>query len=477
MRLLSASRTDAVAGIAIIVLCPLIAAFAMSGGRMRLLLVAGVVALAVGSYIGLRHPLWLCWGLAISLGALPFGYFPGVHVPLVLLFAAGTVVAAVIHPSQRSGLHSLEVVLVVFVLISGVSVIANLKSLADILDYVKWVFATLLVLALLRLSRADLIRFGRVFVYAATANALFGMLLVATTGHHLIKLLSPFGYGGIDQARFVYSEEGVQESVRLGGSWVDPNAAGIGLMIALAVAIVVLDGWQRLVIPTILAVGLALTLSRSTIVSAAVGVGLVLLFHGMDRRRRLLTIGGITAAAAAAMLVPDIRNRLLSSFNEDAFATTSRWDPIKNFPHTMSGHWLFGLGWGRPEYSDGSLAFKLGHVSNAPLLTVYRGGIFTGLAFVAVLVVGCIIGWRALRSDSLPHALFGGIFIGFSFVGLQLDHPVVAVPPITTTFSILLAFVVFIDLERTAGRRRIPLEAPGSEPAPAAPDGALSAPA
>jgi len=64
------------------------------------------------------------------------------------------------------------------------------------------------------------------------------------------------------------------------------------------------------------------------------------------------------------------------------------------------------------------------------------------------MVIGCVMSYRAIRSNSFAWAGYGGIYIGFCVVALQLDHPVVGIPPATLKFSILLAFLVHIDRER-----------------------------
>jgi hypothetical protein len=115
----------------------------------------------------------------------------------------------------------------------------------------------------------------------------------------------------------------------------------------------------------------------------------------------------------------------------------------------MEGHWWFGLGWGRREFKDGSFAFLLNRPSNAPLLTTYRGGLIAGIAFVIVLVVGMVIAYRLLRSNRASWAFAGGVFIGFCVVSLQLDHPVVGIPQATLDFSLMLAFLVYVDRQRT----------------------------
>jgi hypothetical protein len=118
----------------------------------------------------------------------------------------------------------------------------------------------------------------------------------------------------------------------------------------------------------------------------------------------------------------------------------------------MQGHWLLGLGWGRPEFKDGGTAFTLNFVANVPLITIYRAGLIVGAVFIALLVLGCIMSARAIRSDSTPNALFGGIFIGICFVALQLDHMVATIQQVTLMFSILLVFLVVVDQDRQSSR-------------------------
>jgi hypothetical protein len=444
------SGTDKVAGIAAVVVCPVVAVLAVGGGLIAKLALAGVIALIVSIYVGVRHPLWLFWGLAVVLGALPFGYFPGVHVPLYLPFAAGVVLAAVVHKaSDPVPLHPLEKAVLLLILASGVSVIFTGGSIVDVTVFVRWIIATLVMIALLRLSRENLARFGRIYVYAATVNALFGIAIVAADPQHrFIKILHIFDYDREATGRFVFTDEGQSRFTRLGGTWVDPNMAGIGLVPALVMGIVLLKGRMRVAVTAILSVAILLTLSRAAIFSVLVGVVLVALFHAMRGRHRVIMVGTIGLGMASALLVPAIRTRILTSFGSDDQGAQDRWRSLAAWPHNMSGHWIFGLGWGRREFVDGSFAFNLNFVSNAPLIAAYRAGMIAGLIFVAVLVIGCVMGYRALRSDSLPAALYGGVFIGFCVVALQLDHPVVDIPQMTAVFGIFLVFLVYVDRSR-----------------------------
>jgi hypothetical protein len=224
--------------------------------------------------------------------------------------------------------------------------------------------------------------------------------------------------------------------------------AGIGLVPALVMGIVLLKGRMRIAVTAIVSVAIVLTLSRAAIFTVLAGVLLVLLFHAMRSRHRLAMLGTIAFGSVCALLVPAIRTRILTSFGSQDQGALDRWASLAAWPHNMSGHWLFGLGWGRREFVDGSFAFNLNFVSNAPLIAAYRAGMIAGLIFVAVLVIGCVMSYRALRSDSLPAALYGGVFIGFCVVALQLDHPVVDIPQMTAAFGILLTFLVYVDRSR-----------------------------
>jgi uncharacterized membrane protein YccC len=92
------------------------------------------------------------------------------------------------------------------------------------------------------------------------------------------------------------------------------------------------------------------------------------------------------------------------------------------------------------------------------LITTYRGGLIAGIAFVAVMIVGIVISYRALISHELPWAFYGGIFIAFCFVGMQLDHGTADIAQIVLLYSILLAFLVYVDRERGEALRRKSVE-------------------
>lgn len=434
----------------VLVLCPLIAVVWHLGPTKLVMLVSvGVIAATVGTYVGLRHPLWLFWGLAVALGSLPFGYFPGVHLPTYLPFLAGVLVAVVVHPREQTTVHPIELAVLTLIGTSAVSVFVTANSLTDWTVFVRWAMAALLVVSLARLSQANMAKFGRIYVYAASINALFGIAIVAADpNHRFMKVLSIFQYDRVETARFVIGDEGRSRVPRLGGTWVDPNGAGLCIGIALVLCIVLLTGRIRAAASVILVIALLLTLSRAAIFSVLVGVLLLLLLHGMRQQTRKLIAGSVGLVAVVAIMTPTIRNRVLSSFGSDDFGAADRGRALAMWPQYMSGHWFFGLGWGRREFTDGDYSFKYNIVANAPLIAAYRGGMIVGLTFVALLIVGCVYSYRLLRSNSLPAALFGGVFIGYCLVAFQLDHPVIHIPQLVMALSIFLGFLIYLDRER-----------------------------
>jgi len=455
--------------------CPALAWFALDRGKMPTVAIIGLAVLIVGAYVGLRHPLWLYSGMAIAIGFMPFGYFPGVNVPLYLPFAAGAVLAAAVHPSDRKGLSPLEVTVLALVVTSGIAMLVNAKNLVDYGEYVKWSIATLVIVALLKLSPDNMAKVGRCYVYAATANALFGILFVTVDrNNRLMRIFYPFGYGRAETTRFVFSDEGQTKQIRLGGLWVDPNAAGIGLVVAFALAVALLSGHIRVIVALILAAAIGLSLSRAALFSVVVGIVLAFLFHTMRARDRQVMLGLIGLAAVVAMLTPPVRNRLLMSFGSDDTGSSARMDALRAWPGQMSGHWVFGLGWGRREFKDGVYAFQLNFVANGPLITIYRAGVIVGALFILMVLIGCYLSYRAIRSDSFGEALYGGCFIGFAVVALQLDHPIVTTPQSTVAYSFFVAYLVY--LEEVRRRKRGAAQRP-AQPEPVPPPARVDAPA
>ena len=433
---------------AIVAVCPVLVWLALDHWGVPTFALVGLLALIVAVYVGMRHPIWLYYGLAVALAGLPFGYFPGVHLPLYLPFAFGAVLAAALYPANNIGFHRIETAIFILVLVAGVSVVLTSLKLLGLIQYVRWAIVTLFAVALLRLSREHLERFGRIFVWVTTVNGLWGIFIVMIDHRERsFKILRPFGYGIGLSSNMANALENPSTpgTLRLGGTWVGPNGAGIAMAAALIMCLILFRGWLRACLALIIVTALLLTLSRQSIITVLVGFVLVLLFHSMRARVRWSAVGSLAMMIVVVFSVPYMRHRLIASFSNTDAGASSRKQALHDFPHLVSGHWLFGLGWARPEFKSGVLQFQLNLISNAPLMHIYRAGIFTGLAFIAVCLVGCAAGYRAMRSDKLSYAIYGGVFIGYCFVALQLDHGVVDVPQGALVFSILLAFLGYVD--------------------------------
>lgn len=426
----------------------------ISFGTLSLIGVIAVVALLVGAYVGVRHPLWLFYALAAVMAALQFGRIPGANLPIYLPLEFGALVAAYFHPKLARSMHPLEFAVLALVVTSGLSVVVSGFSLTAASLFIRWAIPSLLLLALVRLRREDLARFGQVFVVFAALNALYGLYVVAFDPLNTsLKYLRVFGYSPeATAARFAFTAQGDTGSVRLGGTWVEPNGAALNLVLALALAILLFAGWRRIVLTAVIAVALVLTLSRGSLFSVVFGILLVLVFHSMRVRTRAGMIAIIALGATSAMLIEPVRTRIVTAFRGDDAGSLARVDALHDFPGRMAGHWGFGAGWARPEFIDPQFAYAFNLPSNAPLVALYRGGILVEIAFLTVVVIGCVMGYRALRSPSTPYAIYGGLFIGICVVQMNLDHNFADVPQAALLYSIFLAFLVYVR----EGRRSTP---------------------
>jgi len=451
--------------VAIVAVCPLLVWQVLQHLGTPMYAFVGIVGLLVAVYIGLWHPLWLYWGFAVTLAGLPFGTVPGIHVPLYLLFAAAIVLAAAIYRSPERRFDSMEKAVLIFVAIAAVSVVVTSLSLGGLFQYAKWAIVSLVAVALMRLSKTDLERFGRIFVVVSAANALWGLLIVTVDKtQKSFAILKPFGYdisrvlvgerGGADRlVNWAYAPDG-SRSIRLAGTWIAGNGAGLAFLIAMAICVLLFSGWRRNCMLAVLALALLLTQSRQAIFTLFVALVLVFVLHAMRARDRWYAAGVFASLVIVALSVPYIRARMVTSLSSSDPGGAARRASLSDFPNLLGGHWMFGLGWARPEFKSGAVGYALNLISNAPLLHVYRAGLLVGIAFTVVCLIGCVIAYRALSSRSLPFAIYGGVFIAMCLVALQLDHGVADVPQTTLCFSVLLAFLVYIDRSMRAQARQ-----------------------
>ena len=458
----------------IVVAVALLAAFGAIylGGSALKATLAGL-AMIVGVYVGLRHPIWLLWLLAFVAGMFPAGYLPGVHVPMVFSFAMGSLLATIIHPWEVTGFSTLERWVLALVGVSFVSLVASGFNLIAIMEYVKWTTATLLIIVLLRLPRDQLRRFGQVYVVSATAASLLAIGIVfGDSGGRVLKALSILGYGVKDNNFFVYTESGAV--ARLAGTFLEPNSAGIAILVAALICAVVFDGWRRVACGAILLLALALTLSRASLFAVVVGVVLMLVFASLSARQRMAIVGVFFLGFCVAIAVPKIRNRIFSSFGSQDAGSNARLDALKDFPGYMGGKWVFGRGWGLIEFKDPSKSIATNFVANAPLLATYRGGVIVATVFVLTFLYASYLAYQCLRTTHWNLAFYGGGFIGFFFLTMQLDIGTVTIPATVAALSLLVTFLKYthelaMDLDDVGRGRPGPVPPPLPRPAPRTP--------
>lgn len=409
-----------------------------------------VIAIIVVLTITIMQPNLVYYALAFVLGSAPFAIIPGAGQPMVLVLALLVWFAVLTHPISETRTSAIEFAVALLVIASFVSMTMTEDGPAHFIEFIKWLIGVSLVFALLRLDRGVLHTFGKVYsagvaVGAAFALAVFFLDKAGTT----LNYLSAFGYGRTGQIgthlRFYVIENSTV--VRLTGTYVDPNAAGIFLLIGFALSVAIMRGWPRLITAPVILGALVITLSRSAIFSVAVAVLLFLLFQRMSTSRRLGIVWVSIVCAVAALNVPAIYSRIFDSFTSADTGTNDRVRALANFVSQMAGNWWWGRGWGAAEFTDEVVGWKTNYVANSPLLTVYRGGILTGIAFVAVLVVGAIVAYRSARKSPWESGVIGAAFVGFGLVGLQLDFPVVTNMPMTMAFSVLLTFLAANPIE------------------------------
>ncbi|MGW9112885.1 O-antigen ligase family protein [Microbacterium sp. NPDC055683] len=409
--------------------------------RLAALLLTG---LPLGIWVALRRPLWIMTAYAFLLAAVPFGVLPSSPLPLVLMMGLLIGVTAVVQlPAGRSErLLPMDWLVLALVVFSALSVVITLSTQYDVTEFAKWLIATSTTVSALRLQPEALRTMGRAYVVGSVLAGAYGLALLAfdRSGSSL-AMLSFLGYGTSGEDNLRYVVDGGTMTVRMTGTYVDPNAGGIFLFVAFILALALYGGVWRVVFAGILVAALVLTLSRAALGAVVVAFAVYILFQ-RDRFGPKAGLVMLAAAGAAVLLaVPSVQDRIFDSFGAGDVGSSARSDALRDFPKHMEGAWLFGLGWGRIEFRDGAVGISVNHVANAPLLAVYRGGLLVGLAFCAVLLYGLATSLRQLRSHDPRAGFVGAGFIGFTAIALQLDFPVITIPPVTAAFAFFLVFV------------------------------------
>ncbi|MET3960889.1 hypothetical protein ABIE44_000823 [Marmoricola sp. OAE513] len=401
------------------------------------LLLVAAAGLGVLAY----QPVLVFCLMGFTLGAAPNVQTPVLGVSITFVLSAAMWGALAVMPEVQHRVNWAAGLSAVLIGLAFFTFVGNPITGAAVQDFVRWSITAAAVYPLSVLPARQLARVGRWFVYGCTAAAAFGIALVAVDrdGSKLDRLTF-LGYsadGG--NGRFVFGANG--NFARLTSTYVDPNLGGLIMAVGLLLALALLRGRLRVLSVGLLVLAIALTLSRADIGAVAVAAVLVVLFSGVSGRIRGRLLGLGVLAGTAMLALPAIRSRLTNSFGSNDRGSSARWEAFEIFPDQMSGHWLLGRGFGAPELVDASAAAATNYVANAPLLTVYRGGIVVGLAFTVLMLTAALFGWRLMRGSAFEPAAVGAGYLGIMLVALQLDFPVVTISAATLAFAILLVFV------------------------------------
>lgn len=400
------------------------------------LVVMGAVAALAGAYLAVVHPLLTLCGFTLVLTVAPYMDVPRTELPVLLVACAAVWVAILFLPGVRVTIGWIEAGMLLLSAFALLSVLATGVSTDALIELAAWLAATAVVVPLRWVSPEALRTIARTFVSGCCVSGAVGILVViADPGGAMLARLAFLGYStGGGNARQVMSDDGNHS--RLTGTFVEPNIAGLILLVGLLLAIVYLTNWQRAASVALIGAALLLTLSRAAIGSLILALFIMVLFS-RAHRFRLLLVG--VASALASLAIPDVRLRLFDSFGATDTGSIARIAAFQDFPNMVAGHWWWGLGWAREEFrTDLSVNF----VANMPLLHVYRAGLVFGLLVAVILVALTIRSLLVARRGTLAAAVLAPGLVGFIVVALQLDFPVVTQTPATAVFSVLVAFAM-----------------------------------
>jgi hypothetical protein len=400
----------------------------------RLVVLVAVVA-AIAAWVTAVHPVMILRGFALVLAVVPYLHVPSTGIPLLLVLALGIWVALLFLPGVDFRPGWPEALLLLLAAVALLSVVATGVSLDAFIEYAAWLAATAVLVPLRFLPDEARQACIHTFVLGCAVASVIGIALLRVDPQGaLLSRLTFAGYEPVgNNAQLVPGTE--TNALRLTGTYVEPNIAGLVLAAGVLLAVAYTRGVSRVVLTGLIGTALLLTLSRSAIGTVVVAFVLLVLLAG--GRRRLPLLGAGLVAALGSWAIPVVRERLLNSFGPSDTGSVVRALAFQDFPEKMQGHWWWGLGWAREEFRDPVVGRMVNFVANAPLLTVYRGGLVLGGVAVLLLLVLIVRSLVAARGE-FPDAVLACGVLAFCLVALQLDFPAVIQPPATAVFSLLV---------------------------------------
>lgn len=419
------------------------------GDPMVRIVVLVVAAALAAIYATVMHPQSILAAFAIVLGSLPFAHLPHTKIQIVLVLCLGVWFAVAFLPGASFQPGWPELAVAMFVAVSVLSAFVTGMSMDTVQELAAWIASTAVVVPLRFLPTYAQRRMVRTFVVSAGVAGGLGIALVTVdpTGSLLGRLTFAGYQAGELAAHFVFGSNGT--SIRLAGTFVEPNLAGIVLAAALLLTLGYFSGWARIALVSITGVALLLTLSRTALATTVVAGVLLTLRAGWRERKWLL--GAASLSCAMGLAIPVVRHRLLDSFGPSDTGSQARGAALREFPEMMSGHWWWGIGWVREEFREVVATYAVNPVANSPLLTIYRAGLVVGVVGVVILIAVAVQAWSATTGD-FRRQVVACTVLGFVLVALQLDIPVVLQAPGTALFSFLVALLLARDAEPAEDR-------------------------
>jgi hypothetical protein len=214
-------------------------------------------------------------------------------------------------------------------------------------------------------------------------------------------------------AQIVYPDSGVEwdaQRHRLVSTFLDPNFAGALIFMVLLVELSFLSVGVRVARwkPLLLMAALIVTLSRSSVLGFIVGLGLIIMVHGLSKR--ILALLGVVAMGVIAALPQFLK--FAAGYNKTTLSDESALGRLVAWAHQLivfGEHPVFGIGlnaWGAISQRRGwltsgnsSLSIEGGLLFVAALTGIVGLSLFVSM--IAVVIVRARRVWR--DPSRLPH--------------------------------------------------------------------------
>jgi len=362
---------------------------------LLLYLIAAIMALLV-LVAGLKRPWFATVAAITSIAFVPFWtganvsvFFVSVHMLLVGL----ALVAMLVSSAPRPRVHVVDVVLAGVFALTFLLVVVRMTSLAQAYTFFQWMLAYWFA----RFASAS---FGvrRLSGVFAIVFGIAGLLLVIEfiTGHN-------FWTEYVTSNNTLYAIWGPLQSrggvLRAEGAFGHSIAAGSGLALA---AIITLDAdlkpWLRITTIAAMTAGILTTLSRTGIVTIALGLGLAIVFARIDLPRvtRLLVLGVL--AVGAAVYATALQGIFTDAGEEASNSASYRLWLFDLLPYLQP----FGVTSSAARSTSGILSFRdFGSIDNAVLGQALTTGWVPTLALLGLAMAAAVTVLRLRASVSM----------------------------------------------------------------------------